>query len=201
MLFVYSVEVDGTAGKSSDSEKPVFAHKQIVAENLHCIDVAADFEDKHASGKKGKGTWVAVKLVSRCFNAYMSVMRNSTSCRVRWCQTRIRCVDYPNTLSTVVHGVTLALHSRGARRPLISKYCPQGPLVILLRTPTSLHCANFARTLWQSANVLAQEAFVSLSTLSIGVLFPVLLRVFSITEVAYSSWYQVCPLLCTNLGV
>ncbi len=33
-------------------------------ENLHCIDVAADFEDRHAHGNAGKGTWVAIKLVS-----------------------------------------------------------------------------------------------------------------------------------------
>ncbi|KAI1790476.1 FAD-linked oxidoreductase [Ganoderma leucocontextum] len=61
VLFVYSVEVDEAADKSSASEK-LSAHKQIVAENLHCIDVAADFEDKHSFGKKGKGTWVAIKL-------------------------------------------------------------------------------------------------------------------------------------------
>ncbi|TFK85682.1 FAD-linked oxidoreductase [Polyporus arcularius HHB13444] len=64
-LFVYSVEVDESAasgaGKLSSSEKPL-AHKQIVQENLHCIDVAADFEDRHAHGNAGKGTWVAIKL-------------------------------------------------------------------------------------------------------------------------------------------
>ena len=67
-LFVYSVEVDESqasgAGKLSSSETPL-AHKQIVQETLHCIDVAADFEDRHASGHAGKGTWVAIKLVSR----------------------------------------------------------------------------------------------------------------------------------------
>ena len=64
VLFVYSVEVDEAADKSqSSSAQRLSAHKQIVAENLHCIDVAADFEDKHSFGKKGKGTWVAIKLV------------------------------------------------------------------------------------------------------------------------------------------
>ena len=73
VLFVYSVEVDEAADKSqSSSAERLSAHKQIVAENLHCIDVAADFEDKHSLGKKGKGTWVAIKLVSRCRHiAYM----------------------------------------------------------------------------------------------------------------------------------
>ncbi|KAI0717523.1 FAD-linked oxidoreductase [Cerioporus squamosus] len=64
-LFVYSVEVDESeasgAEKLSSSETPL-AHKQIVKENLHCIDVAADFEDRHASGHTAKGTWVAIKL-------------------------------------------------------------------------------------------------------------------------------------------
>ena len=66
-IFVYSVEVDEAnasgQGKLSSSETRS-AHKQIVAENLHCIDVAADFEDTHSLGKNGKGTWVAIKLVS-----------------------------------------------------------------------------------------------------------------------------------------
>ncbi|PIL30759.1 hypothetical protein GSI_06927 [Ganoderma sinense ZZ0214-1] len=62
-LFVYSVEVDEAAGKfEASSAERLSAHKQIVAENLHCIDIAADFEDKHSLGKKGKGTWVAIKL-------------------------------------------------------------------------------------------------------------------------------------------
>ncbi|TBU56221.1 FAD-linked oxidoreductase [Dichomitus squalens] len=64
-IFVYSVEVDEAnasgPGKLSSSET-MSAHKQIVAENLHCIDVAADFEDMHYLGRKGKGTWVAIKL-------------------------------------------------------------------------------------------------------------------------------------------
>ncbi|KAH9850564.1 FAD-linked oxidoreductase [Lenzites betulinus] len=61
VLFVYSVEVDETAPTSTGST-PLSAHKQIVDETLHCIDVAADFEDKHASADGGKGTWVAIKL-------------------------------------------------------------------------------------------------------------------------------------------
>ena len=38
-------------------------HKQIVAETLHCVDVAADYEDKHSTGLTGRRTWVAIKLV------------------------------------------------------------------------------------------------------------------------------------------
>lgn len=67
-LFAYSVEVDEqeAAGKTKDAahhhQSP---HKQIVAETLHCIDVAADFEDRHASGGvTGRKTWVAIKLAS-----------------------------------------------------------------------------------------------------------------------------------------
>ncbi|KAI0825334.1 FAD-linked oxidoreductase [Trametes gibbosa] len=61
VLFVYSVEVDETAPGSVGSAS-LSAHKHIVDETLHCIDVAADFEDKHASEDGGKGTWVAIKL-------------------------------------------------------------------------------------------------------------------------------------------
>ncbi|KAI0638876.1 FAD-linked oxidoreductase [Trametes polyzona] len=61
VLFVYSVEVDETAPGSAGPQA-ASAHKQIVDETLHCIDVAADFEDRHASGDGGKGTWVAIKL-------------------------------------------------------------------------------------------------------------------------------------------
>lgn len=62
VLFVYSVEVDESAPASA-APTALSAHKQIVGETLHCIDVAADFEDKHASTDGGKGTWVAIKLV------------------------------------------------------------------------------------------------------------------------------------------
>lgn len=67
-LFAYSVEVDEgeAAGKAKESAKQS-VHKQIVAETLHCIDVAADFEDKHSldGGRdlRGRKTWVAIKLV------------------------------------------------------------------------------------------------------------------------------------------
>ncbi|KAI0325024.1 FAD-linked oxidoreductase [Cubamyces sp. BRFM 1775] len=61
VLFVYSVEVDEQAPGSA-KPMPLSAHKQIVDETLHCLDVAADFEDKHASANGGKGTWVAIKL-------------------------------------------------------------------------------------------------------------------------------------------
>lgn len=68
-LFAYSVEVDEgeAAGKAKESAKQS-VHKQIVAETLHCIDVAADFEDKHSldGGRdlRGRKTWVAIKLTA-----------------------------------------------------------------------------------------------------------------------------------------
>ncbi|KAI8983267.1 FAD-linked oxidoreductase-like protein [Trametes punicea] len=60
-LFVYSVEVDEEKPGSAKPQS-LSAHKQIVDETLHCIDVAADFEDKHAPSNGAKGTWVAIKL-------------------------------------------------------------------------------------------------------------------------------------------
>ncbi|KAI0761176.1 FAD-linked oxidoreductase [Trametes elegans] len=61
VLFVYSVEVDEQAPASAKPEA-LSAHKQIVEETLHCLDVAADFEDKHAPPDGSKGTWLAIKL-------------------------------------------------------------------------------------------------------------------------------------------
>ncbi|PIL30760.1 hypothetical protein GSI_06928 [Ganoderma sinense ZZ0214-1] len=68
-LFAYSVEVDqaeaAEAGGQSHHEEPKPAstvHKQIVSETLHCVDVAADYEDKHTRGHTGRRTWVAIKL-------------------------------------------------------------------------------------------------------------------------------------------
>ncbi|OSD05698.1 FAD-linked oxidoreductase [Trametes coccinea BRFM310] len=68
-LFAYSVEVDeakasgGATDQSKGSpESAVAVHKQVVQETLHCIDVAADFEDKHTPGRIGRRTWVAIKL-------------------------------------------------------------------------------------------------------------------------------------------
>ncbi|OSD05697.1 FAD-linked oxidoreductase [Trametes coccinea BRFM310] len=60
-ILVYSVEVDEQAPGSA-KPMPLSAHKQIVDETLHCIDVAADFEDKHSVTNGTKGTWVAIKL-------------------------------------------------------------------------------------------------------------------------------------------
>ncbi|KAI0638877.1 FAD-linked oxidoreductase-like protein [Trametes polyzona] len=65
-LFAYSVEVDeaeaaGHARGQPGHEKRV--HKQVVEETLHCIDVAADFEDRYSGGRlRGRRTWVAIKL-------------------------------------------------------------------------------------------------------------------------------------------
>ncbi|KZT08999.1 FAD-linked oxidoreductase [Laetiporus sulphureus 93-53] len=70
-LFAYSVEVDeaeaaGTSREERQAEQSV--HKRIVAETLHCIDVAADFEDEHSRNGKpdvqGRKTWVAIKLTA-----------------------------------------------------------------------------------------------------------------------------------------
>ncbi|KZT08997.1 FAD-linked oxidoreductase [Laetiporus sulphureus 93-53] len=68
-LFVYSVEVDeaqATGQAKHDRETEQTMHKHIVAETLHCIDVAADFEDKHSGNNgtsvTGRKTWVAIKL-------------------------------------------------------------------------------------------------------------------------------------------
>ena len=33
-------------------------------ETLHCVDVAADYEDKHTTSLSGRRTWVAIKLAS-----------------------------------------------------------------------------------------------------------------------------------------
>lgn len=65
-LFAYSVEVDeheatATATSPKKASQPV--HKQIVNEMVHCIDVAADFEDGIVAGATaGRRTWVAIKL-------------------------------------------------------------------------------------------------------------------------------------------
>ena len=80
MLFVYSVEVDEQAPGSA-KPMPLSAHKQIVDETLHCLNVAADFEDKHASANGGKGTWVAIKLVRLL--PLPSCIRNSQGLRSR----------------------------------------------------------------------------------------------------------------------
>ncbi|KAG8859056.1 hypothetical protein FRB96_004626 [Tulasnella sp. 330] len=73
VLLAYSVEVDektatlqastGTSGRSK-----ALHHKRNVEEMLHSIDVAGDFEDRHAadagkaSNVSGRRTWVAIKL-------------------------------------------------------------------------------------------------------------------------------------------
>ncbi|TFK85683.1 FAD-linked oxidoreductase [Polyporus arcularius HHB13444] len=65
-LFAYSVEVDETEaaghGPAQESRAVTSVHKQVVRETLHCIDVAADYEDKHTTGRTGRRTWVAIKL-------------------------------------------------------------------------------------------------------------------------------------------
>ncbi|KAJ7700296.1 FAD-linked oxidoreductase-like protein [Mycena metata] len=65
-LFAYSVEVDedeamAGSGSKSSQHNP---HKAIVDEMLHCIDVAADFEDGLGAKHTGRRTWVAVKITA-----------------------------------------------------------------------------------------------------------------------------------------
>ncbi|KAG5335773.1 hypothetical protein E4T56_gene13817 [Termitomyces sp. T112] len=63
-LFAYSVEVDESEATGSTlSKKEPSPHKRIVEEIIHCVDVAANFEDG-VSGKfhSGRRTWVAIKM-------------------------------------------------------------------------------------------------------------------------------------------
>ncbi|KAK0232101.1 FAD-linked oxidoreductase-like protein [Armillaria nabsnona] len=65
-LFAYSVEVDeheATAAAASPKKVSQPVHKRIVNEMVHCINVAADFEDGIVAGATaGRRTWVAIKL-------------------------------------------------------------------------------------------------------------------------------------------
>jgi proline dehydrogenase len=68
-LFAYSVEVEeaeATAfAQSHAKHKGPPPHKRIVDEMIHCIDVAADFEDSFTDKSTGgRRTWVAIKIVS-----------------------------------------------------------------------------------------------------------------------------------------
>ncbi|KAG8900347.1 hypothetical protein FRB99_006105 [Tulasnella sp. 403] len=64
VLFAYSVEVDEHAGSSGATAQ----YRKNVEEMIHSIDVAADFEDRHAlstvQGLSGRKTWVALKLTA-----------------------------------------------------------------------------------------------------------------------------------------
>ncbi|OBZ78571.1 Proline dehydrogenase 1, mitochondrial [Grifola frondosa] len=83
-LFAYSVEVDEeeAAGDVREDIKPAeSAHKQIVAETIHCVDVAADFEDKHANGISGRRTWVAVKLASALSESLLNLSKHLVATR------------------------------------------------------------------------------------------------------------------------
>jgi proline dehydrogenase len=65
-LFAYSVEVDAAeAAGAVAGTSSVPAHKQIVEEMIHCIDVAAGFEDGITKDTEAsrRRTWVAVKMV------------------------------------------------------------------------------------------------------------------------------------------
>ncbi|KAJ7073449.1 FAD-linked oxidoreductase [Mycena belliarum] len=71
-LFAYSVEVDeaeATTASSDASANGGQTPEAIVEEMIHCIDVAADFEDRlqdgeGSGGPSGRRTWVAVKLTA-----------------------------------------------------------------------------------------------------------------------------------------
>ncbi|KAJ7885777.1 FAD-linked oxidoreductase-like protein [Mycena olivaceomarginata] len=66
-LFAYSVEVDeaeAMAASASGSPRDRNPHKAIVDEMVHCIDVAADFEDALGAKQTGRRTWVAVKITA-----------------------------------------------------------------------------------------------------------------------------------------
>ncbi|KAH9911649.1 FAD-linked oxidoreductase-like protein [Fomitopsis serialis] len=92
-LFAYSVEVDEAEAAGNSKERAAAAKeavRQIFRETLHCIDVGASFEDKHASsadGVKGRKTWVAIKLTAmvpraetlRNFSKYLVATRRSSS--------------------------------------------------------------------------------------------------------------------------
>lgn len=80
-LFAYSVEVDEHEATAAASLKKVSqpVHKRIVNEMVHCIDVAADFEDGIlANATTGRRTWVAVKLSALLPDAN-SLLRYSTA--------------------------------------------------------------------------------------------------------------------------
>ncbi|KAA1468315.1 FAD-linked oxidoreductase [Dentipellis sp. KUC8613] len=69
-LFAYSVEVDEHEASGHSRKATVPVYKRIVAEMIHSIDVAADFEDRFStSGGMGRRTWVAVKLTALLPNA------------------------------------------------------------------------------------------------------------------------------------
>lgn len=69
-LFAYSVEVDEAEAAGSAKERAEVARQTArhnIRETLHCVDIAADFEDKHVAqlgSVQGRKTWVALKLVS-----------------------------------------------------------------------------------------------------------------------------------------
>ncbi|RDB24578.1 Proline dehydrogenase 1, mitochondrial [Hypsizygus marmoreus] len=64
-LFAYSVEVDEAEAMahSASKTKGQSPYKRIVDEMIHCIDIAADFEDGiNGKGPSGRRTWVALKF-------------------------------------------------------------------------------------------------------------------------------------------
>ncbi|CAL1696953.1 unnamed protein product [Somion occarium] len=68
-ILAYSVEVDESEAAGAAKKQEVPAYKRIVQEMIHSIDVAADFEEKHASASGVRGTWIAVKLTAMLPNA------------------------------------------------------------------------------------------------------------------------------------
>ncbi|KZT68814.1 FAD-linked oxidoreductase [Daedalea quercina L-15889] len=92
-LFAYSVEVDEAEAAGGSKEHAAAAKenvRQTIQETLHCIDVAATFEDAHASDAvtmRGRKTWVAIKLTAMVpraetlhhFSQYLITTRPSSS--------------------------------------------------------------------------------------------------------------------------
>lgn len=69
-LFAYSVEVDESEATASLSRHEAPPYKRIVNEMIHCIDVAADFEDTIVgSSPSGRRTWVAVKMACQLYSS------------------------------------------------------------------------------------------------------------------------------------
>lgn len=86
-LLAYSVEVDEAEATSCSKPNNAAAHKgpsqhkRIVEELIHCIDVAADFEDGLGQSLKDRRTSVAIKLVWTF--QYLTLMFSPSFCRLR----------------------------------------------------------------------------------------------------------------------
>jgi hypothetical protein len=86
-----SVDQNGFSAQLKHSDRPM--HKRIVDEIIHCIDVAADFEDSLLNGIAAqRKTWVAIKMVwTSVPRLQRSQAYNPLSClsRRRFCQMQM----------------------------------------------------------------------------------------------------------------